>query len=30
MTARLRELAAHEAAVLAEARFTGHLHGGTL
>ena len=25
---RLRELAAHEAAVLAEARFTGHLHGG--
>ncbi len=28
--ARLRELAAHEAAVLAEGRFTGHLHGGTL
>ncbi len=28
--ARLRELASHEAAVLAEARFTGHLHGGVL
>ena len=28
VTARLRELAEHEAAVLAEARFTGHLHGG--
>jgi tRNA-(ms[2]io[6]A)-hydroxylase len=27
--ARLRELALHEAAVLAQARFTGHLHGGT-
>ena len=25
---RLAELAEHEAAVLAEARFTGHLHGG--
>jgi tRNA-(ms[2]io[6]A)-hydroxylase len=25
---RLRELAVHEASVLAEARFTGHLHGG--
>jgi tRNA-(ms[2]io[6]A)-hydroxylase len=25
---RLRELAAHEASVLADARFTGHLHGG--
>jgi tRNA-(ms[2]io[6]A)-hydroxylase len=28
VAARLRELSAHEAAVLAEARFTGHLHGG--
>ena len=30
VAARLRELATHEAAVLAEARFTGHLHGGLL
>jgi tRNA-(ms[2]io[6]A)-hydroxylase len=28
VTARLRELASHEAAVLAEARFSGHLHSG--
>jgi tRNA 2-(methylsulfanyl)-N6-isopentenyladenosine37 hydroxylase len=28
VTERLRELAQHEAAVLAEARFSGHLHSG--
>ena len=28
VTARLRELARHEAAVLAEVRFSGHLHSG--
>jgi tRNA-(ms[2]io[6]A)-hydroxylase len=28
VAARLRELAQHEAAVLAEARFSGHLHSG--
>jgi len=28
VAARLRELARHEACVLDEARFTGHLHGG--
>jgi tRNA-(ms[2]io[6]A)-hydroxylase len=28
VAARLRELAEHEAAVLAEARFSGHLHSG--
>jgi len=28
VAARLRELARHEAAVLAEARFSGHLHSG--
>jgi len=28
VTARLHELARHEAAVLAEARFSGHLHSG--
>jgi tRNA-(ms[2]io[6]A)-hydroxylase len=28
VTERMRELAQHEAAVLAEARFSGHLHSG--